>query len=169
MELFNVQFTCVSPCIRGPSRLSTILLISRTQFRCMDSALYGQDFVTESFCCSRASLNEALADTKLSSLVIFKGGQVPKYQRRPSVGNIEVSTIFQYGRSLLEVTFFLFRLLVASHFLNGKVKKTESFRLKKTNAAEKIFASQTIKLCFNINEVPDNQLSAFLIRHLSFL
>ena len=78
MELFNVQFTCVSPCIRGPSRLSTILLISRTQFRCMDSAFYGQDFVTESFCCSRASLNEALADTKLSSRVIFNFFSLPK-------------------------------------------------------------------------------------------
>ena len=76
--------------------------------------------------------------------------------------------MFQYGRCLLEVIFFLFRLLVVSHFLNGKVKKTESF-FKKTDASEKIFASQTIKLCFNINEVPDNQLSAFLIRHRSYL
>ena len=91
-----------------------------------------------------------------------------KYKRRPSVGNIEVSTMFQYGRCLLEVIFFLIRLLVVSHFFNGKVKKTESF-FKKIDAAEKIFASQTMKLCFNIIEVPDNQLSTFLIRHLSFL
>ena len=131
----------------------------------MDSAFYGQDFVTESSCCSRASLNEALADTKLSSLVIFKGGQVPKYQRRPSVGNIEVSTMFQLWTMLIGG---LFRLLVVSHFFNGKVKKTESF-LRKIYAAEKIFASQTIKLCFNIIDVSNNQLSAFPIRHLSFL
>ena len=74
--------------------------------------------------------------------------------------------MFQYGRGLLEGIFFLFRLLVVSHFLNGKVKKTESF-YKRTCAAEKIFASQTIKLCLNII-VRDNQLSSFLIRHLSF-
>ena len=76
--------------------------------------------------------------------------------------------MFHYGRWLLEVIFFLFRLLVVSHLLNGKVKKTESF-FKKTDAAEKIFASQTIKLCFNIIGIPANQLSAFPIRHLSFL
>ena len=76
--------------------------------------------------------------------------------------------MFQYGRCLLEVIFFLFRFLVVSHFLNGNVKKTESF-FEKSTAAEKIFASQTIKLCFNVIEIPDNQLSAFPISHNFYL
>ena len=153
----------------GSSRLSIILLITRIV------SLQGFCLLWAELRCWKLLLLTCFFKWRFGRCQTFFGIDfqflccLRKYQRRPSVGNIEVSTIFQYGRSLLEVTFFLFRLLVASHFLNGKVKKTESFRLKKTNAAEKIFASQTIKLGFNIIEVPDNQLSAFLIRHLSFL
>ena len=88
----------------------------------MDSEFYGQDFVTESFRCSRASLNDALADTKLSSVVIFnffaasestKGGQASATSKFPPCFNMDDAywRLFSFSFACsLSVTFSMAKL-----------------------------------------------------------